>query len=98
MNATPLPGSAHDAADRGLQPLVRVGDDELDPTQAALNEALEERAPEGLGLARTDVQAHHFGSHRASAMGARSRLPSVFTATAIMAATETMRPPSRCLR
>jgi hypothetical protein len=27
-----------------------------------------------------------------------SRLPSVFTATAIIAATETMRPPSRCLR
>ena len=27
-----------------------------------------------------------------------SRLPSVFTATAIMAATLVMRPPSRCLR
>ena len=27
-----------------------------------------------------------------------SRLPSMLTATAIIAATETMRPPSRCLR
>jgi hypothetical protein len=27
-----------------------------------------------------------------------SRLPSVFTATAIIAATETIRPPSRCFR
>jgi hypothetical protein len=27
-----------------------------------------------------------------------SRLPSVFAATAIIAATETMRPPSRCLK
>ncbi len=65
---------------------MRVGDDKLDPAQAAPGEAFEECRPERLGLAGTDVQAD-----------AISRLPSVFAPMAIMAATETMHPPSRCL-
>ena len=52
-----MPGGAHDAADRGLEALVRIGDDQLHAPQAAADKALEERAPEGLGFTRPNVQA-----------------------------------------
>src|SRR5215203_3690825 len=57
VHAATLPRGAHDPADRRLQPLVRVGDDQLHAMQTAANHALEERGPERLGLARADMQA-----------------------------------------
>ncbi len=57
VDPTPLPGGAQHAPDRGLEPLVGVGDHQLDALQPALEQALEEGGPEGLGLARAEVQA-----------------------------------------
>jgi site-specific DNA recombinase len=51
-----LPRGADHPPDRRLEPLVRVGDDQLHTAQAATGHALEERGPERLGLARPDVQ------------------------------------------
>ena len=51
-----MPGRADDAADGGLQPVVRIGDHQLHAAQAAANHALEEGRPERLGFRRTDVQ------------------------------------------
>ena len=45
--------------DRGLQPLVGVGDDELHAAQAAAGELAQELDPERLGLRRADVHAEH---------------------------------------
>ncbi len=58
VHAAALLGSARHAADRRLEALVRVRDHQLDPAQAAACQALEERRPEGLRLARADVQPH----------------------------------------
>ena len=58
MDPTPLPRGAEHAADRRLEPLVRVGDHQLHAAQAAPEQALEEGRPEGLRLRRSDVQAH----------------------------------------
>jgi hypothetical protein len=60
MNAASLPRRAQHTADRRLQAFVRVGDDELGATQAALDQALQERRPEDLRLRRPNVQAHDF--------------------------------------
>lgn len=57
VDAAALPGGAEHAGDRGLQPLVRIGDDQLHALEAAARQVLEEARPEGLGLARADVQA-----------------------------------------
>src|SRR5512134_593470 len=51
-----LPGGAEDADDRRLQPLMGVGDHQLDAGKAASLEALQEVRPEHLGLRRADVQ------------------------------------------
>jgi hypothetical protein len=39
-------------------PFVRVGDDQLDAPQTALDQAAQERRPDGLGLAGSYVQPH----------------------------------------
>jgi hypothetical protein len=67
--------------DSGLQPLVRVGDDELHAAQAAAPQLAQELGPEGLGLGRADIS-----------MPTTSRRPSAFTPTTTIAASETMRP------
>lgn len=83
MHAAALPGRAEDAGDRRLQPLMGIGDDALRALQAARHQALEEVGPEPLRPGRADVQADDLVP------------PFGVQATAIMAATETMRPPSR---
>ena len=55
-----LPGAVERLRDRRLQPGVGVGDDQLDAGQAAGDQAAQEAAPEGLGLALADVEADHF--------------------------------------
>jgi len=65
------------------------GDDGLRAAQAAADQALEERAPEGLGLARADVRQ----TSRFDVPSHDLPLALVFAATAIVAATETIRPP-----
>ncbi len=57
VDAAALPGRAHDAGNRRLEPLVGIGDDQLHAGQAAPDEVLEEARPERLGFGRTDVQA-----------------------------------------
>src|SRR5436305_13026946 len=57
MHAAALPARAKHPADRRLQPLMRIRDDQLHPAQTALGQALEEARPEGLGLGRADMQA-----------------------------------------
>src|SRR3712207_3277578 len=56
MNAAPLPCRAEHAGNGGLEPLVRVGDDQLDALQPAPDQAPEKAGPEGLRLRRPDVQ------------------------------------------
>ena len=46
VHAAALPGGAEHPGDRRLQPLVGVGDDQLDAAQAAAGQALEEARPE----------------------------------------------------
>ena len=53
-----MANSARHPADRRLETLMGVRDHQLDPVQAAADQALEERRPEGLRLARADVQPH----------------------------------------
>jgi hypothetical protein len=68
MKAAALPGRVENLGDRRLQPVVRVGDDELDAAQAALAQAAQESDPEWLGFAVADRHAEHLattvGVHR----------------------------------
>ena len=80
-----LPSGAKHAGDRGLDALVRIRDHQLDPGQAAALQLAQEVDREGLGLRGAD------GKPRTS------RRPSVLTATAMVTATDTMRPASRTL-
>ena len=52
-------GAVQGLRDRGLQAGVGVGDDQLRPGQAALDQAAEEAFPERLRLALADVEADH---------------------------------------
>jgi hypothetical protein len=54
-----LPGAAEYLRDRFLQPGVRVGDDQLDAREPALDERAQKAAPEGLGLRFADVERDH---------------------------------------
>jgi hypothetical protein len=54
-----LPRAGQDAGDRGLQSLVRVGDDELDTVQATPLERQQELAPERARLDLADIQVEH---------------------------------------
>jgi hypothetical protein len=65
---------------------MRIGDDELDAAQATL-----------VSLRRNSVQIAS-ASDVPISMPSTSRRPSVLTPTAMMTATETMRPPRRTLR
>jgi hypothetical protein len=68
------------AGDRGLDAFVRIRDHQLDPGPTAALELAQELDPEG------DAPI---------AMPTTSRRPSVLTATAMVTATDTMRPASR---
>ena len=59
MNAAALPGGAEYLADRGLQPFMRIGDDELDAAQTPARKAAQELDPEGFGLAMADGHSQH---------------------------------------
>ena len=86
VHAAALPGGVQHLGDRGLQPFMGVRDHQLDAAQAAPGELAQELGPEGLGLRR-----------RRSSMPSTSRRPSPLTPTAMITATETMRPSRRDL-
>src|SRR5438477_12989969 len=50
------------AADRRFEPLMGVGDDQLDPTPAAPRQALQKRRPERLGFRGADMQPDDLAS------------------------------------
>src|SRR5436190_21164015 len=56
MHAAALPAGAEHSTGRRFEPLMGVGDDQLDPAQAAPRQALQKARPERLGLRGTDVQ------------------------------------------
>ena len=62
VNPAALPTGVHDFRDRRLDALVGVGDDELDPAQAAPPELAQELGSEGLGLRGADVHAEHLAA------------------------------------
>ena len=55
VNPAPLPRGVQQLGDGGLEPVVRVGDDQLDAAQPALPELAQESRPERLGFRRPDV-------------------------------------------
>jgi hypothetical protein len=57
VDGAALPRAAQHLADRGLQAGVGVGDGQPDAVQTSSPQALQERAPERLGLGLTDVEA-----------------------------------------
>jgi hypothetical protein len=60
VDAASLPGSLRQDLGDGLsEPLVRVGDHELDALEAALAEGAQEVRPEDVVLARAAVGAQH---------------------------------------
>ena len=86
MHAAALPSGAEDPGDRLLHPFVGIGHDQFHGLQATAHQALEEPRPEGLGLRRANLQADDL----APAIGVDR--------DGDIAATETIRPPSLCLR
>jgi hypothetical protein len=62
------PDPGHDPGDRGLEPGVRVGDDQLDATQAAGLQGSQERSPERAVFAVPDIETRGL-------RGARRRRP-----------------------
>ena len=90
VHGAALPGAAQEAGDRGLEPLVGVGDDQLHAAQAARDQRAQEVGPERLGLGLADVDAedlapaglvHAVGDHHAlvdhpAAVATFSALPS----------------------
>ena len=62
------PDPGHDPGDRGLEPGVRVGDDQLDATQAAGLQGSQERSPERTVFAVPDIETRGL-------RGARRRRP-----------------------
>jgi hypothetical protein len=64
MHDAALPGRAEHLADRVLEALVRVGDNQLHAREAALDERAEEVAPERLGLCLAAVDADHLAPTR----------------------------------
>ena len=57
VHAAALPGGVEHLGDRRLEPLVGVGDAEIDASEAAPGELAQEGGPEGLGLGGADVHA-----------------------------------------
>lgn len=60
MNAAPLPCRAEGAGDGGLQPLMSIGDHQLDAGETPVHQVAQEAHPERLGFGRTDVQTDDF--------------------------------------
>jgi hypothetical protein len=87
MRPAALPGGAQDLADRRLDAFVRVGDRQLHAPQAAASQ-----------LARGDPVQIGSASEAPVARPGASRRPPAFTPTAIMTATDPMRPPRRISR
>ena len=86
VHAAALGGCAENPGNGRLQPLVVVGDHQLDAAQPAPGEAAQELGPEGLGLGRADRHAEHLAP------------PLVVDRDRDVTATETMRPASRTFR
>src|SRR3954453_18942306 len=57
VNAAALPSRIQDLSDGGLEPLMRIRDDELDAAQTPPGKLAQEVGPKGLGLRGTDRQA-----------------------------------------
>jgi hypothetical protein len=64
VDGAALPGTLQGLRDRGLEAGVRVGDDQLYSSEAALDQATEEAAPERFGLALAHVEADHLAVAR----------------------------------
>lgn len=86
MNPAALPGGAQHLGDRCLDAFVSIGDDQLDTSEAAPGQ-----------LRRNSVQIGS-ASEVPISMPSTSRRPSALTPTAMMTATQTMRPPRRTFR
>lgn len=54
------PGRADRLGDRGLQAFVRIGDDQLQPAQAAVRQGAHKVRPDGFGLRGADLHFQHF--------------------------------------
>jgi hypothetical protein len=80
VDAAALPAGGQHLRHRGLDAFVRIRDHQLDATQPAPPQLAQELGAEHLGFGRADVHA------------SISRRPSLLTPTAMMAATDTMRP------
>ena len=87
VDAAALPGGAQHLGDRGLDALMGVGDDQLDAAQAAPGRACAGRPSRTVSASEVPIS-----------MPSTSRRPSLLTPTAMMTATETMRPPRRTFR
>jgi hypothetical protein len=85
LHPAALPGDAEHRRDRGLDALVRIGDDQLTPPR-----------PRRLSRRRNSTQKVS-ASEAPIAMPSTSRRPSVLTAAAMITAAETIRPASRTL-
>jgi hypothetical protein len=58
--AAALPAGVEDAADRGFEAFMGVGDNQLDAAQSASVQAAQELTPERLRFRRSDMQADNF--------------------------------------
>ena len=72
----------------GLQPLVRVKDDQFNAAQAAPGQLVQKPGSEPLGLRAANIQAQNLAQDLAPACA------KILTPMAIMTATKMMRPPS----
>jgi hypothetical protein len=86
VNPAALPGGAEHLGDSGLDALMGIGDDELHAAQAS-----------AASLRRNSVQIGS-ASDVPTSIPRTSRRPSLLTPTAMMTATETMRPPRLTFR
>lgn len=87
VNAAPLPGGFEDPGDGGLEPCVGIADHQPDPAQASGAQGPKELGPRQVSASEGPIPRPMI-----------SRRPSVLAATAIIAATGTIRPPWRTLR
>ncbi len=62
VDAAALPGSMQYSLHGGLQPFMRVGDDQLDAAQASARETAQELGPKGLCFAGADGHSEHFAA------------------------------------
>src|ERR1700757_3904255 len=62
MHPAALPAGAEHPPDRRFEPLMGIGDHQLDPAHAAPCETLQKTRPKGLGLRGADVQPDDLAS------------------------------------